>query len=80
MKIHERIKQHIDSCGLKLNFVADKSGIKPKRFYRIINGDAPLNVDEYELICNGLNVNPGYFFNKNFLETKKLVSGEKMVS
>ena len=80
MKIHERIKQYIDSCGLKLNFVADKSGIKPKRFYRIINGDSPLNVDEYELICIGLNVNPGYFFDKKFLVSKNLRADEKMVS
>ncbi|KEK13058.1 helix-turn-helix transcriptional regulator [Lysinibacillus sphaericus] len=80
MKIHERIKQYIDSCGLKLNFVADKSGIKPKRFYRIINGDAPLNVDEYEMICSGLNVEPGYFFKQIFLETKNDVVANKMVS
>lgn len=80
MKIHERIKQYIDSCGLKLNFVASKSSINTKRFYRIINGDAPLNVDEYELICNGLNVEPGYFFKQKFLDTKNDVLGNKMVS
>jgi len=80
MKMHERIKQYIESKGLKLNFVADKSGIKSKRFYRLINGDAPLNVDEYELICNGLNVDPGYFFKQKFLETKNLELDNKMVS
>jgi len=80
MEMHERIKQYIDSCGLKLNFVADKSGIKQKRFYRIISGAAPLNVDDYELICKGLNIEPGYFFKQKFLETKNYISNEKMVS
>ncbi|MFZ2464933.1 MAG: helix-turn-helix transcriptional regulator [Caldibacillus thermoamylovorans] len=71
MKMCARLKYYIESNGLKLNFVAEKSGINQKRFYRLINGNAPLTVEEYEKICSGLSVEPGYFFKENFLETKK---------
>lgn len=70
MKMHQRIKQHIENNGLKINFVADKAGINPKRFYRLVNGDSPLVVDEYEMICKGLEVDTGYFFEETLLETK----------
>ncbi len=77
MKVHQRIKQHIEKQGLKMNFVADKAGINPKRFYRLVNGDSPLVVDEYEVICKGLEVDMGYFFGNQFLESKNL-SGNKI--
>lgn len=70
MKMYERIRTYIESKGLKLNFVAEKAGINPKRFYRLVNGSAPLTVDEYEIICSGLSVQPEYFFNKFFLDFK----------
>lgn len=72
MKMHQRIKQYIEKRGLKMNFVADRAGINPKRFYRLVNGDSPLVVDEYEMICIGLDVDMGYFFGNEFLETKNL--------
>lgn len=71
MKMHERIRNYIESHGMKLNFVAERSGIKPGRFYRLINGDAPLTTEEYEIICRGLSVDPVYFFEDRFLESKK---------
>lgn len=72
MEMHERIRDYIESNGLKLNFVAEKAGINPKRFYRLINGSAPLVVKEYEIICTGLTVEPGYFFKEYFLESKNI--------
>jgi transcriptional regulator with XRE-family HTH domain len=70
MEIHQRIRSYIQKKGLKFNFVAEKSDINPKRFYRLMNGDSPLSLDEYEKICLGLEVEPGYFFNEKFLESK----------
>ena len=70
MKMYERIRSYIESNGLKLNFVAEKAGINPKRFYRLVNGSAPLTVDEYEIICSGLSVQPEYFFKEFFLDSK----------
>lgn len=68
--MHKRIRHYIDSNGLKMNFVAEKSGINPKRFYRLVNGHAPLTVEEYETICKGLSVDPEYFFKEKFLDYK----------
>lgn len=70
MLMHERLRHYIESNGWNINFVARKIGIKESRFYRIINGDAPLTTCEYEFICKGLDLHPSYFFNDNFLETK----------
>lgn len=72
MKVNERIRQYIESNGIKMNFVADKAGIHQKKFYRLINGDTCMGVDEYELICKeGLSLDPSYFFNQNFSENEK---------
>ncbi|NRQ56082.1 helix-turn-helix transcriptional regulator [Brevibacillus sp. HD1.4A] len=72
MRIHERVRGYIYDNGMKLNFVAEKAGIKQKRFYRIINGDTPMTAEEYESICRfGLSLNPGYFFTDLFLDSKK---------
>lgn len=72
MKVHERIRNHIDNNGLKMNHVAEKSNIELKRFYRIINGDSIMSADEFEVICGALNVDAQYFFKERFLETKKI--------
>ena len=74
MQMHERIRQYILSNGLKMNFVAEKSNIEPKKFYRVINGETKLLADDFELICEGLEVAPEIFFKTNFLETKKITA------
>lgn len=61
MKVYERIRHYINDNGLKMNYVAEKSSIELKRFYRIINGDSTMSADEYERICDGLNVEPNFF-------------------
>ncbi len=70
MKMHKRIRQYIESNGWNINFVAKKVGIKEGRFYRLINGDAPLTTEEYEVICRGLGLHPEYFFKDFFLDFK----------
>lgn len=72
--MHERIRTYIESSGLKFNFVAERSGINTKRFYRLVDGSAPLAVDEYAMICKGLSVDPGYFFKQEFLDIKNEVN------
>ncbi|MGE7114729.1 helix-turn-helix domain-containing protein [Lysinibacillus sp. NPDC047702] len=74
MKMHERIRQYILNNGLKINYVAEKSNIELKRFYRVINGETKLLADDFELICEGLGVAPEIFFKNNFLETKKITA------
>lgn len=70
MLMHERIRHYIDSNGWSIKFIANKVGIKESRFYRIVNGDAPLTTEEYEFICKGLDLHPNYFFKDKFLKTK----------
>lgn len=57
-----KLKTYIKDNGLKLGYVAEKSGIDPKKFSRIINGQQRLTVEELEIICKkGLAVNPSLF-------------------
>lgn len=71
MKIHERIKKHIEKYSMVMGHVAKKSGIDEGRFYRLISGRSKMTVDEYERICrDGLDVDPSFFFQRRFLETK----------
>lgn len=63
MEMCERIRRYIEGNGLKLNYVADKCGIEPKKFYRLISGKTTMSVEEYEKICTrGLSLTPAYFF------------------
>ena len=67
MKINKKIKDYISSNGLIMKVVAKKSGIRLQRFYRILNGDTAMTIDDYEKICKlGLGVDPSIFFKQNF--------------
>lgn len=77
MKMHQIIRSYIEKNGLKFNFVAEKSGINTKRFYRLMNGDSPIGLEEYEQICIGLDLEPGYFFQQRFLVFKNNEIGNK---
>lgn len=67
----DKLRHYIDENGLRLRFVAEKSGIQEKKFYRLLNGKQQMTVDEYEQICKGLSVDPAYFFKQKFLVSKK---------
>ena len=70
--MYERIRDHLESNGIVYKHVAVKSRIERQRFYRIMRGNAPLLVDEYETICrDGLGIDPGYFFKQNVLDSKQ---------
>ena len=65
MEINEIIRDYILSNGLKFNFVAEKSGIPLKTFYRLMNNDKVMSVEEYEKICvNGLSIDTAFFLSK----------------
>lgn len=71
MKIHERIRKHMEKYGIVLNHVAKNAGIEEGRFYRLLSGRSKMTVDEYERICrDGLDVDPSFFFQRKFLEAK----------
>lgn len=70
MKLYEKIRHYINDNNLTIKEVGEKTNIEMKRFYRIIAGDSKMTADEFENICKVLNVNPNYFFEDNFLESK----------
>lgn len=79
LKMHKRIRTYIEENGWSIKFIAHKIGIKESRFYRLMNGVAPLTTEEYETICNGLGLDPDYFFKDFFLEIKNKDQSAKEV-
>jgi len=72
MKINEKIKDHIKENGLIMKVIAKKSGIGLQKFYRIVNGDSAMTVEDYENICKlGLGVDPSIFFKQNISKNEK---------
>lgn len=61
MSINEKIRKYIESNGLKFNFVAEKAEIPEKKFYRLINSESKITVEDFGKICNGLDVDPTIF-------------------
>lgn len=70
MKLFEKIRHYINENNLTIKEVGEKTNIEIKRFYRILAGDSKMTADEFENICIVLKVNPNYFFENNFLDTK----------
>jgi transcriptional regulator with XRE-family HTH domain len=66
------MRRYLKEHGIRYRFVAERAGINPNRFYRLINGTSPLTVDEYEVICRkGFGLDPGYFFREECLSRKQ---------
>lgn len=75
MKINEKIKSYIHTNGLIMKVVANRSGIELKRFYRIVNGNSAMSVEDYEKICkNGLGVDPSIFFKQKISKNENMKS------
>lgn len=77
MNMRKRIRSYIDSNGLKLKYVANASGIEEKRFYNLMSGTTRITFEDYSNICKALDLNPNYFFENKFLETKNI---ERLIS
>jgi AraC-like DNA-binding protein len=75
MKMFQRIRHHIVDNGIFLKKVAERAGIEQKRFYRLVNGQTEMTVEDYEVICRkGLSIEPTYFFTRKFSENEKSAS------
>ncbi|WP_226677271.1 helix-turn-helix domain-containing protein [Mesobacillus jeotgali] len=61
MSVNEKIRKYIEEKGLKFYFVAEKSGIPDKKFYRLVNSESKISAEDLGKICKGLNVNPSFF-------------------
>lgn len=54
----KRIKEYIESHGLKKKFVSEKTGISRSALSARLNGDTSFTCDELYKICEVLNCTP----------------------
>lgn len=63
LTVVQKIKAYIMENGIKQVWLAEKSGIDFKLLNETLNGRRRLQLDEFERICEVLNVPPGNFMN-----------------
>lgn len=61
MEVAQKIKEYIETNGLKQTYVAEKSGMEISALNSILNGRTKLTVERLQLICKALNVEPAFF-------------------
>lgn len=57
----EKISAFLADNGIKQNFLASKTGIKPSTLSSILKGETRLSTDRLELICGALGKEPNDF-------------------
>ena len=65
MRVYQKVREYIDSHGLKQCVVAQKAGIPNNTFNAIMNGKRTLYADDLRAICLALNVSPELFIEIN---------------
>jgi|GEM_PF-337158 len=65
MRVYQRVRNYIDSHGLKQCVIAQNSGIPNNIFHAIMNGKRTLYADDLRMICLALNVSPELFIEWN---------------
>lgn len=61
MKIYEKVRDYLDSTGIKQTFVARKTGIPITTLNAMLNGKRKMYADDLELICKALSVGADKF-------------------
>lgn len=56
-----KIKDYMDSKGIKYSYIAEKSGIKLNIFSAMLHNKRKITVEEYFTICAALQVDGNYF-------------------
>ena len=62
MQMHERVKRYISDRGLSQKIIAANMGIPEPKLSLILNGKRRMTVDDYELICRAMAVDPARFY------------------
>lgn len=63
MNANARIKEYIETHGIKQSFLVQKTGFRREKIANIINGKRKVTADELAEIAKALNVDILYFFN-----------------
>lgn len=58
-----KIKEFLDSNGIKYSFVSEKTGIPMNILSPMLNGKRKMSAEEFISICSVLNVSMEYFAN-----------------
>lgn len=56
MKVYERVREYLDSRGMKHNVIAKNAGIPVKTFSAMMTGRRTMYADDLEAICHALGV------------------------
>lgn len=56
MTPNDLIRQYLKDHGIKQSFLADKCGWTRQRACKIINGKQKMTVDDFDAVCDALNV------------------------
>jgi transcriptional regulator with XRE-family HTH domain len=68
--VQTKIADYIVTKGLKKCHVAKEAGISVNRFSQIVNNHSELKADEYERICQALQVSPVTFLEDPTVKTE----------
>lgn len=71
MHVYEKVREYIDSHGIKQIAVATKAGFQPQTFNAIMNGHRTLYADDLRAICIALNVSPEVFIDIDCTASQK---------
>jgi len=60
------IAEHMEQNGIEPVFLSEKTGMTQHSVDCALSGERNFSVDEYVLICEALDVDYDFFFNKGF--------------
>lgn len=66
MSVGQKVKVYLETNGILQKELSGKTGISCSKLNLILNGKRRMSFDDYEVICEALEVDMAYF-----LETKK---------
>lgn len=66
MKVYEKLRDYIDSHGIKREFISEKTGIPKNTLSTILNGKRKFEVEEFILILGVLDIDANTIINDNF--------------
>lgn len=65
MEVAKEIKKHMEREHIDELYVSSKTNIPAKKLTLMLEDERKITFDEYELICEALNVELAYFINKS---------------
>lgn len=61
MNVNARLKEFVETNGIKQIHIAEKTGLSADTISKILNGQRRILADEFLIICEQMNINPDIF-------------------